>query len=358
MTATDSTAATPSLNDLGWSGFFQAQLSLEELETCHPGRVFAVQRTGLTLQLAGAELAAPLGGRWFQLPVEERPTIGDWVLVDAAKQSIHRLLERKSLLKRMSVSRPGDLQLIAANVDTMFLVSSCNEEFNLSRMERYLTLALDAGVQGVVVLTKADLTDESESFVEQTRTLRRDLVIELVNALDNDSLDGLRAWCQPGHTISLLGSSGVGKSTLINSLAGDLGLLTGGIRDDDSKGRHTTTHRSLHLIPGGALLLDSPGMRELAIADVESGVLSLFDDIEALARECKFGDCAHESEPGCRIRVALEDGSLDERRMENYLKLKREEIHNTETVAQRHARSRQFSKRVKQVIQTSHKRRD
>lgn len=358
MTTTDSTAVTPSLGDLGWSGFFQQQLTLEELEICRPGRVFAVQRTGLTLQLEGAELAAPLGGRWFQLPVEERPTIGDWVLVDIAKQSIHRLLERKSLLKRMSVSRPGDLQLIAANVDTMFLVSSCNEEFNLSRMERYLTLALDAGVQGVVVLTKADLTDESESFVEQTRTLRSDLVIELVNALDSDSLDGLRAWCQPGHTISLLGSSGVGKSTLINSLAGDLVQLTRGIRDDDSKGRHTTTHRSLHLIPGGALLLDSPGMRELAIADAESGVLSLFDDIEALARECKFTDCAHESEPGCRIRIALEDGSLDERRLENYRKLKREEIHNTETVAQRHTRNRQFSKRVKQVIESSHKHRD
>ena len=358
MTTTDSTAATPSLGDLGWSGFFQQQLTLEELENCRPGRVFAVQRTGLTLQLEGAELAAPLGGRWFQLPVEERPTIGDWVLVDIAKQSIHRLLERKSLLKRMSVSRPGDLQLIAANVDTMFLVSSCNEEFNLSRMERYLTLALDAGIQGVVVLTKADLTDESESFVEQTRTLRSDLAIELVNALDNDSLDGLRAWCQPGHTISLLGSSGVGKSTLINSLAGDLVQLTRGIRDDDSKGRHTTTHRSLHLIPGGALLLDSPGMRELAIADAESGVLSLFDDIEALARECKFTDCAHESEPGCRIRTALEDGSLDERRLENYRKLKREEIYNTETVAQRHTRNRQFSKRVKQVIESSHKHRD
>jgi len=358
MTSTDSKANTPSLSDLGWSDFFQQQVSLAELETCSPGRVFAVQRTGLTVQLEGAELAMPLGGRWFQLPVEERPTIGDWLLVDTAKKSIHRLLERKSLLKRMSVARPGDLQLIAANVDTMFLVSSCNEEFNLSRMERYLTLALDAGVQGVVVLTKADLTDDADSFVVQARTLRSDLVIELVNALDNDSLDGLRAWCQPGHTISLLGSSGVGKSTLINSLAGDLVQLTAGIRNDDSKGRHTTSHRSLHLIEGGGLLLDSPGMRELAIADAESGVLSMFDDIEALVRECKFADCAHESEPGCRIKAALEDGSLDERRLENYLKLKREEIYNTETVAQRHVRNRQFSKRVKQVVQSSHKHRD
>ena len=358
MTTPDSPEDSHSLSELGWSGFFQQQLSLDDIDAYRPARVFAVQRTGLTLQLEGGELATPLGGRWFQLPVEERPTIGDWVLVDVENSSVQRLLERKSLLKRMSVSRPGDLQLIAANVDTMFLVSSCNEEFNLSRMERYLTLALDAGVQGVVVLTKADLTDEPESFVEQTRTLRSDLVVELVNALDSDSLAGLRAWCLPGHTISLLGSSGVGKSTLINSLAGDDIALTRGVREDDAKGRHTTTQRSLHLIGGGALLLDSPGMRELAIADAESGVLSMFEDIEALTAECKFSDCSHESEPGCRIRAALEDGSLDERRMENYRKLKREEAYNTETVAQRHTRNRQFSKRVKQVIQTSHKSRD
>lgn len=346
----------PSLADLGWTPFFQQQLNPEETEKTVPARVFAVQRSGLTLQFAEGEMEVPLAGRWFQLPVEDRPTVGDWLLFEPAVRAIHRLLERKSLLKRFSVT--GDLQLIAANVDTMFLVSSCNDEFNLSRMERYLTLALDAGVVPVVVLTKADLADDPDAYVAETLSLRRDLVIEPVNALDVDTLDGLRAWCLPGNTISLLGSSGVGKSTLINSLAGEQLKTTRGIREDDAKGRHTTTHRSLHLIEGGALLLDSPGMRELAIADAERGVSSMFEDIEVLAGACKFKDCAHELEPGCAIRVAIKDGSLAERRLLSYQKLKREEAYNSETVAARHARNRQFGKKVKQVVKTMRKRRD
>lgn len=346
----------PSLAEMGWVPFFQQQLSSEELEETVPARVFAVQRTGLSLQFAEGEIEVAMAGRWFQLPVEDRPTVGDWLLFDPATQRIHRLLERKSLLKRFGVDQ--DLQLIAANVDTMFLVSSCNDEFNLSRMERYLTLALDAGVAPVVVLTKADLTDNPESYVAETLSLRRDLPIELVNALDVDSLTGLRAWCQPGHTISLLGSSGVGKSTLINSLAGDLLQHTKAIREDDAKGRHTTTHRSLHLIEGGALLLDNPGMRELAIADAGSGVSSMFEDIETLAKSCKFTDCEHESEPGCAVSAAIKDGSLAERRLISYRKLRREEVYNTETVATRHTRNRQFGKKIKQVVQAMHKRRD
>jgi ribosome biogenesis GTPase len=338
----------PTLRDLGWKSVFQQQLTLEELEELVPGRVFGVQRTGITVRFEGGEVEVPLGGRWFQVPAEERPTIGDWVLLDRALETVVRLLDRNSLLKRMSVSRPGELQLIAANVDVMFLVSSCNEEFNLARMERYLALALDAGVQPVVVLTKADLAEDPEFYREQTRSLRRDLIVEVVNALEPADLEGLRAWCEPGQTITLLGSSGVGKSTLINSLAGSEIQATGGIREDDAKGRHTTTNRSLHLLPGGGLLLDSPGMRELGIADVESGLASAFEDVEALAELCRFNDCAHATEPGCAVQAAIAAGELDERRLESYRKLKREEVYNTETVAERHARVRQFARMVKE----------
>lgn len=355
---------TVTLIDLGWRPFFQQQLTLEELDTLRPARVFAVQRTGVTLRFeahaadVGGEVEIPLGGRWFQGPPQERPTVGDWVLLDSAHHSIERLLERQTLLKRMSVNRPGDIQLIAANVDTMFLVSSCNEEFNLSRMERYLILAMEAGIQPVIVLTKADLADDPESYRAQAMSLGRDLVVELVNALVPEELRGLRAWCEVGQTVTLLGSSGVGKSTIINTLAGEVLQATGSIREDDAKGRHTTTARSLHLLPSGGLLLDSPGMRELGVADVDGGISSAFEDVEALARQCRFNDCAHETEPGCAVRAAIAAGELDERRLESYRKLRREEMYNTETVAERHARTRQFSKAVKQHLAVSHKKRD
>ncbi len=346
------------LADLGWTPAFQQQVTLEEMETLLPARVFEVQRTGVRLRFEGGEMEVPLGGKWFQGSPEDRPTVGDWVLLNRAKGVIERLLERKSLLKRMSVNKPGDVQLIAANVDTMFLVSSCNDEFNLARMERYLTLALEAGVQPVVVLTKADLADDADSFREQARSLSRDLIIEVVNALDSADLEPLRSWCRTGQTITLLGSSGVGKSTLINSLAGADVQVTAGIREEDGKGRHTTTHRSLHLLTGGGLLLDSPGMRELGITDAESGIASAFEDVESLAAQCRFNDCAHESEPGCAVRAAIEASELDERRLDSYRKLRREEEYNTETVAERHVRVRQFSKMVKQHQENSHKKRD
>jgi ribosome biogenesis GTPase len=258
----------------------------------------------------------------------------------------------------MSVNKPGDVQLIAANVDVMFLVSSCNEEFNLARMERYLALAMDAGVQPVIVLTKADLAEDAESYREQAMSLSRELIVEVLNALASDEVQPLRAWCVRGQTITLLGSSGVGKSTLINSLAGAEVQATGSVREEDGKGRHTTTHRSLHLLEGGGLLLDSPGMRELGITDAEAGIQSAFADVEALAALCRFNDCAHETEPGCAVRAAIESGELDERRLESYRKLRREEMYNTETVAERHTRVRQFSKVVRQHQENSHKKRD
>ncbi len=341
---------------LGWGPFFQQQLTLEDLETNRPARVFEVQRTGLTLLHEGGESTVSLAGRWFQLDAEERPTVGDWVLLNETLDNVQRVLERKSLLKRLSAGRESEFQLLGANVDTMFLVSSCNDEFNLGRMERFLSLAFDAGVQPVIVLTKADLCDDSENYLAEVKRLGGNLVVELVNALDLASLGNVAVWVQPGQTIVLLGSSGVGKSTLLNTLSGLNLQVTKDIRGDDSKGRHTTSHRSLHLLPEGGLVLDSPGIRELSLAEVESGVLRMFDDIEALADECRFSDCVHESEPDCAVRAAIASGDLEERRLASYRKLTREEAHNTESVAERHARFRQFSKVVRQHM--AHKKRD
>jgi ribosome biogenesis GTPase len=237
-------------------------------------------------------------------------------------------------------------------------VTSCNAEFNPRRIERYLALAYDAGVQPVVVLTKADLAENPDLFVDQVRNVKSDLVVELVNACDVDGLDSLKAWCGSGQTVALLGSSGVGKSTLVNSLSAAQVQLTREIREDDVKGRHTTTHRSLHVLPDGGLVLDSPGMRELAIAEVAGGVAQMFDDVETLAAQCRFSDCNHDTEPGCRVRQAIDAGELAEGRLLSYLKLRREEAHNTESIAERHARFRDRSKMIKRSQEQSPKRGD
>lgn len=350
MTTERMTTLPPSEDELlllGWSAWFRQQLTLEETQTGIPARVFEVHRSGLVLRYQGGEVDVPLGGRWFQGGAEERPTVGDWLLLDADRRTILRLLDRSSLIKRMSVSKPGEVQLIAANVDTLLLVTSCNADFNPSRLERYLALAHEARVQPVVVLTKADLTTDTDSYQDAARQLGSDLVVEVVNALEPATLTPLRSWCRPGQTVALLGSSGVGKSTLINTLAGVQLQDTAAIREADGKGRHTTTHRSLHLLPGAGMLLDSPGMRELGITDVQAGLASTFEDVESLASACRFANCAHSSEPGCAIREAIEEGRLDARRLDSYRKLQREELFNSETVAERHARVREWSKKVK-----------
>jgi len=343
---------TFTLRQLGWQTWFSAQIAPDEAALV-PGRVFAVRRRGLTVEFEGGEVDIPLAGRWFQLPAEERPTIGDWVLLSVDHQLIVRLLTRKSVLKRLAAGRNHELQLMAANIDTMFLVTSCNEEFNRSRVERYLALALDAGVQPVVVLTKADQAEAPEAYRDAVRALMRDLPVELVNALAPSSLDGVRSWCHEGQTVALLGSSGVGKSTIVNSLAGASLQATGDIRADDAKGRHTTTHRSLHLLPDGGLLVDNPGLRELTLGDVDRGVVALFEDIQELLARCRFGDCRHASEPGCAVREALADGSLDPRRLDNYQKLVRDDSRPVEPTTDRQPRPRS----IRQSREQKHRKR-
>ena len=337
-----------SLQDYGFVPFFAQQTSLEESERV--ARVTEVQRSIVVVTDGASEHSIPLTSSWHNAVPEDRPTVGDWVMLDDGRAKIERVLHRKSVFRRVAAGEKSEVQLIAANVDVLFVVTSCNEEFKESRLERYLALAVEAGVIPVVVLTKTDLSDDPDSYVERARSVQSGTHVEAVNALDPGTFGGVIAWIEPGSTIALVGSSGVGKSTILNTLAGNEVAATGGIREDDKKGRHTTSHRALYRLPGGGLLIDVPGMRELKVAEADTGLTSVFDDIEDMASNCRFSDCRHESEPGCAVRAAVESGDISERRLRNYHRLLRENQRNTASVAEKRSQGRAFAKVVKEVL--------
>jgi len=340
---------TFSLSQLGWQAFFQQQLSLEEWENYVAWRVLAQHRATL-------ELISECGFFTLALtPNMPNLTVGDWLLLDLDFKFV-RALDRLSLFARKAAGSKIQRQSIAANIDTVFIVSSLNHDFNLSRLERYLALAKGAQVEPVVVLTKLDCCEEAESYVQQAQSLDPMLIVVAVNGLDVSSVNTLSPWCRSGKTLAFMGSSGVGKSTLVNTLLGEGEQDTGGVRDDDSKGRHTTTARSLHPMPSGGLLLDTPGMRELQLTDCEDGVHEAFADISELAQSCKFQDCCHQQEPGCHVKAAVEAGTIDARRLNNYLKLLREQAFNDASIAERRATSRSLG-RFYRSVQTETKQR-
>ncbi|MDH5446992.1 MAG: ribosome small subunit-dependent GTPase A, partial [Gammaproteobacteria bacterium] len=273
-----------SLSQLGWKHFFQQQLSLEEWEANTLARVVGVERSVIHLLTTAGKQSLTVTTHMPAIAV------GDWLLLDEQGR-FHRLLDRNSLFSRKAAGTKVSTQLIAANVDTVFIVSSLNQDFNLNRFERYLALANETGVTPVIVLTRLDLCDHPEDYLAKLHALDPSLAVVMVNSLDPQSVEQLKAWCTTGETVALLGSSGVGKSTIINSLLGSNIQSTQSIREDDDKGRHTTTQRSIHFLPSGGLLLDTPGMRELQIAACEHGIDETFSEIVELATGCKFSDC-------------------------------------------------------------------
>ncbi|MEZ8194180.1 ribosome small subunit-dependent GTPase A [Vibrio cortegadensis] len=338
-----------SLQQLGWQPVFQQQLTLEDYESNVIARITAHHRSSYTLATEQGELSLPIH--------QNQPlmTVGDWIILDANQQFL-RLLDRQSLFSRKAAGSKVAEQYISANIDTVFIVVSLNNDFNLSRIERYLAMTNEAQVESVIVLTKADLCDDVEAKCQQVQNLDPMLMIESVNSLDHTSVQTLNAWCKLGQTVAFMGSSGVGKSTLVNTLMQSDDQETGGIREDDSKGRHTTTSRSLHCMPNGGLLLDTPGMRELQLADCADGVSETFSDIEALTKQCRFSDCQHQTEPGCAVQKALESGELEQRRLSNYLKLLREQARNGATLAQQRAHYKQLGKMYRNVQSESRSR--
>lgn len=341
-----------SLSELGWKPVFQQQLTLDELETGLPGRIYAVHKGAIALFTEAGPLELPRQ-LFNRLP---DVTVGDWLLLSSDDNRPARLLDRSSVIRRKAAGQQHGIQLIAANIDVLLIVSSCNRDFNPARLERYLALAYESGAVPVVVLTKADLCDDADVYLEQAKSLHTGLPVELVNALDTHTLAGIRALCKPGTTLAMVGSSGVGKSTLANAL-GEGNLATAPIREDDAKGRHTTTARSMHPIINGSLLIDMPGMREIQLTDCETGLDELFDDLRDLG-QCRFSDCTHTCEPGCVVLAAVESGRIEQRRLDSHHKLLREQRRNTETLAEQHKRMKKFGRMYKSVIKEKKEQRE
>lgn len=348
------TDAVSTLAGLGWGAYFQTQVEISEIGTCEPVRVLAVHRGRLDCAGASGHRQVAIHGVLHRQPA----TVGDWLLCDRETGRPERILERKSLFQRRAAGSGSERQLIAANVDTVFVVSSCNQDFNLARLERYLALARDAAVTPVVVLTKADLCDDPAAYRRRATRLAPGLVVETVDGRAAGALLGLEAWCGPGQTVALLGSSGVGKSTLVNSLTGATEIRTEATRVHDDRGKHTTTGRSLHPLVAGGWLVDTPGMRELQLVDVDQGIREVFEDIVDLVRQCRFSDCRHETEPGCAVQAALERGALDAARLARYRKLVAEDARNRETLAERQDRMRSFSRMVTAVKKAKQRRQE
>ncbi|MDP3173811.1 MAG: ribosome small subunit-dependent GTPase A [Phenylobacterium sp.] len=321
------------LDSYGWSERLQQHFQPFAARDMVPGRVTVQQRGRYRLATPVGELDAELSGRFAHTAADgDFPVAGDWVAAAARASegaaTIHHLLPRSSAFVRKTAGDAAAGQVVAANADLAFLVASLNDDLNLRRIERYLALAWESGAAPVVVLTKADLCADVATALGEVRSVAPGAEVLAVSSANGDGLDALTALLGAGRTAVLLGSSGVGKSTLVNALAGSELMATQAIREDDARGRHTTTHRELVRLPSGGLLLDTPGMRELGLWNAGEGLVSAFQDVEALAARCRFRDCGHHDEPGCAVRAALTSGELSDARWRNYQKLQRENAHH------------------------------
>ena len=335
------------LHKLGWDAGWEATFADHRAAGLVPARVAIQHRGAYDLMAEAGETRASAATRLFKS--DELPAVGDWVGFDPSTNLVEAVLDRRTSISRKEVWQATREQVLAANIDVAFLVQALPLDFNVRRLERYLAMAWESGAQPIVLLTKTDLVDETTPYLDEVEAITLGACPALaVSAKTGEGLDHLRPWLEPNRTAVLLGSSGVGKSTIVNALAGEQLLATNEVREDDHRGRHTTSHRELIVLAAGGVILDTPGIRELQLWDAD--LEQTFGDVEEVARTCRFSDCNHDQEPGCAIRAALSDGTLSEERWRSYVKLQREleAIEARRNHLLRHERLREYKIRARQ----------
>ncbi len=323
-----------SLELFGWNSYFERFFEQEgeryRKNGWAVGRVAIAHKNTCILYSEWGELSAEVTGklRHRAAGAQDFPAVGDWVAISVRegenRATIHEILPRKSKFSRKSAGAKTEEQIVATNIDTVFLVSGLDGDFNLRRIERYLILAWESGINPVIVLNKADLCEDVEERIWQVEAIAPATPIVAISAANCQGFEALTTYLKPGQTAALLGSSGVGKSTIANQLTGTSDRKVQPVRASDDRGKHSTTHRELILLPSGGLLLDTPGMRELQIWAKGEAIQETFAEVETLAKRCRFRNCQHEREPGCAVQQALEEGTLDWQRFQNYQKLQKE----------------------------------
>lgn len=342
------------LEDLGYSADLEESRVKQNLDSFSVGRVISEHKERYRVRNEKSEYEAEVIGnlRFTARGRSDFPAVGDWVAITQYEENkvlIHAILPRKTVIEREAVGKQGEKQIIATNIDSAFIVQAVDRDFNINRIERYLTICHASGVKPVVILNKTDLISEQE-LEDILKPVKERLSQVPVIALSNESRLGyeqLLEHIEKGQTYCLLGSSGVGKSTLMNNLSGRELMSTGAISESTNKGRHVTSHRELIVLESGGILIDNPGMREVGIADASAGLDAVFERIVSLANQCRFPDCTHVHESGCAVREAVENGEIDQASYENYLKMEREKQHYESTVAERRKKDKDFGKMVK-----------
>ena len=347
------------LTELGWSHFFEQQIQDSE-SGLQPARVCRQDINQYHLIAKTGQLTASLPGRLRRdaCSKADLPTVGDWVLTsaipggEADSVQIERLLERKSKFSRQEAGETVDEQVVAANIDTVFIVCGLDDDFNPARIERYLLLSRDSGALPVILLNKVDVCSEQAARLDELRPIAKETPCHLISAKEGIGLDAIQQYISTGTTCALMGSSGVGKSTIINALLGYDRFETSLVRAADSRGRHTTTFREMVTLPDGGLIIDTPGMRELQIWSDSSSLQQNFEDITELALQCRFSDCQHDTEPGCAVGKAISNGEIAAERLERYRKLERELTHldsqlDAASRAEKKQKRRRFSKLIR-----------
>ncbi len=342
------------LDDLGFSPRLEQYISESNLESFEIGRVIEEHKERYVVKTVKGEFEAEITGnmRFTAQSREDFPAVGDWVALktyDSESAIIYHILPRFSIIKRQASGHSGEVQVIATNIDYAFVVQSLDRDFNINRLERYLTICYSAKVSPIIILSKTDLIEEHQvsDICDRVKQRVNDVPVFAISNETQNGCEAIKKMIEKGKTYCMLGSSGVGKSTLLNNLSGKTIMKTDTISQSSNRGRHITSHRELIILDNGAIIVDNPGMREVGLADTSSGLETTFDRIVTLALKCKFKDCTHTSEKGCAVVEAVEKGELDRSSYSNYLKLEREKLHFESTVAERRKKEKVFGKMVK-----------